>query len=122
MKKSCVLFSFSILFVGCFTETSVTKDEMMSDNSKVIFYLKDSSYITSYSNHHSREVGCYRVIGTIVRHGGFPKNFDGVVQDDELEKYGVDKFNVAGTLIAVGLAAAVISYIGHGIGQSFRMQ
>jgi hypothetical protein len=88
----------------------------------VIFYLKDSSYITSYSNHHSREEGCYRVNGTVVRKGGFPGKFDGVVQDNEIEGYGVDKFKVVGTFVGVGIAAGVIGLYLGGIGRSpFRL-
>ncbi len=111
MKTSIALFVFSILFGGCFTETSVTTSDLMPDGAKVIFYLKDSSYITSSSNHHSRELGCYRVIGTIVRKGGSPKMFDGVVQDEEIESYGVDSLSVVGTVVEVGIVVGVIALI-----------
>jgi hypothetical protein len=94
----------------------------MPNDSKVIFYLRDSSYITSYSNHHSREEGCYRVNGTIVKKGRFPEKFDGVVQDEEIESYGVDKFNAIGTVVGVGITVGVIALYLSGFAKSVRLQ
>ena len=106
---TCTLLSFSILFCGCFTESSVTKDELAPGESKVIFYLKDGSYIKSYSDHHHRVEGGYQISGTLVRKGGFPQKFDGMVLYNEIERFGVDKFSVAGTVVGVGIASLVIA-------------
>lgn len=63
--------SFSILFSGCYSEASLTKDEAAPDGTKVFFYLKDGSYIKSYANHHQRVDGGYKVAGDLSRWGVF---------------------------------------------------
>jgi hypothetical protein len=117
---TCILLSISILFVGCFTESSITRDELAPDDSKVFFYLKDGSYIKSYSDQHQRVEGGYHVSGTIIRKGESAVTFDGLVLDRDIDRFGVDEFNVVGTLLGVGLVGTLTVYMISASGFSLR--
>jgi hypothetical protein len=112
MKAISVLLSFSILLIGCFTESSITKDELAPDDSKVIFYLRDGSYIKSYSDYHCRVEGGYQVSGTIVKEGKSPEKSDRIVLDNEIDTLGVDECSVVGTLVGMWLTYGAIVLIG----------
>jgi hypothetical protein len=108
-QTTCILFSFSILFVGCFTEASLTKDEAAPDDTKVFFYLKDGSFIKSYANHHKHVDGGYKVAGDLFPLEGFRKTLDGVLDDTDIVKITRDEFNSAGTFLGIGIAAMTLA-------------
>jgi|WetSurMetagenome_2_1015567.scaffolds.fasta_scaffold79147_3 hypothetical protein len=109
MKASTgILLSVSILFAGCFTQSSITKEEGAPDDSKVVFHIKDGSIIESYADHHPRVEGGYRLSGTIFTEGESPRKFEGLVLDNDIDKIGVDKLNVVGTLLALGIVGPLI--------------
>ncbi|MCI0481880.1 MAG: hypothetical protein L0213_09880 [Candidatus Dadabacteria bacterium] len=109
------LLSFSALLAGCFTESSLTREELAPDGRKVLFYLKDGSYIRSFSGGHHRMESGYRVAGTLFRRGGFPEKVDRFVSDEEIERFGVDEFNLPGTLFELAVAAGVITFVVVGV-------
>jgi hypothetical protein len=117
MKHMSLLLCCSILCSGCFAESSLTRDESAPANSKVFFYLKDGSYIRSFSDHHHKVDGGYLVSGTLVKSGDNRENFEGLVPDDQIVEFGVDEFSVVGTLVGLGVATVMVV----GIISSFHM-
>jgi hypothetical protein len=83
-----------------------------------MFYLKDGSYIKSYSDLHSRVEGGYQVSGMIVKKGKNPQKFDGIVLDNEIERFGVDEFSVVGTVLGVGIASFIIASLVYAVSKS----
>lgn len=113
------LLAFSILMCGCFTESSMTRDEVAPEDSKVLFYLKDGSFVKSYAERHRRIEGGYEVSGTITRKGEFPETFDGIVLDVDILSWGVDDFNVVGTVLGIGVAAVAFHLLTQGLPGSY---
>ncbi len=112
---TCILASSSLLIAGCFTQSSITGEELAPDDSKVIFYLKDGSYIRSYSDHHHRVDGGYQVSGSIQKSSKNPEQFDGVILDTDLDRIGIDRFNAIGTILVVGgVATIIVTAANHG--------
>jgi hypothetical protein len=100
---TCFLLSFAILFVGCYTQSPITKEEGVPNDSKVFFYLKDGSYVESFADSHQRVEGGYQVSGTITRRGNYPEKFDGMILHTDVDRLGVIEFSGDGSLLAVGV-------------------
>lgn len=100
---------FSILIMGCYTQSPVTKEEGAPDDKKVFFYLKDGSYIESFADNHRRVEGGYQVSGTVLKRGNNPVKFDGLVLDNDIDRLGVIEISEVDSLLALaGVAAAVL--------------
>ena len=108
-KAFCIILPLSLFIMGCFTQSEIIKGELPQDDSKVRFHLLDGSYIKSSSGNHHRLDSCYQIKGEMVRDGIIQKNYDGVVNDNEIERITVERFNVVGTIALVGFA--VVFYI-----------
>jgi hypothetical protein len=119
MKILAILLSFSLLLCGCYTETSLTKEEPAPDNSKVFYYLRGGSYVKSPPKQHHRVEAGYQVTGTKVTKGKISEKFDGVVKDDDIEKIGAEEFNLWGTVGLVGGAILLVGGI-YALGQSWH--
>jgi hypothetical protein len=66
MKPMCIILSFAILLTGCYSHTTVTKDDIPNlDNKKLVFKLTDDSYITSKSGQHRRVENGYEIRGQL---------------------------------------------------------
>ena len=109
-KAVCTILPLSMFIMGCFTQSEIIKGELPHDDSKVLFHLLDGSYIKSLSGNHHRLDNGYQINGEIVREGIIQKNYDGVVNDNEIERITVERVNVIGTIALVGFA--VVFYIG----------
>jgi hypothetical protein len=103
------LLSIATLLCGCFTESSLTKDESPPGDAKVFFHLTDGSSVRSYADRHPRVEGGYQVAGIVFRKGGFPEKFDRMIPDSEIESIGAEELDVPGTLIGVALAAVIFA-------------
>ena len=99
-----------MFIMGCFTQSEIIKGESPPDNSKVLFHLLDGSYIKSLSGNHHRLNNGYQINGETVRDGIVQKHYEGVVNDNEIERITVERFNVVGTIALAGFA--VVFYIG----------
>ena len=104
MKSVSILLLFSTLFLGCITESSVTRDQLMPDDCEVYFYLTDGSYIRSYADRHRRVEGGYQVSGMIFTRGKFAERFEGMVLDSQIDRFGRYEFSVVGTVTGAALA------------------
>jgi len=103
-KALCVILPLSLFIMGCFTQSEIIKGELPQDDSEVLFHLHDGSYIKSLSGNHHRLGNGYQIKGEIVGDGMTPKNYDAVVNDNEIERIEVERFNVAGTIALAGFA------------------
>ena len=108
----CTIIIASLLFSGCFVESTITGSEPTPEDCKVFFYLKDGSTIKSYADHHRRVEGGYEVAGIITPKGGLAKEFTGVLHDADIERISINEFSLGGTvvgaLVTAGLVLAVI--------------
>ena len=108
-KCICTVLLISMLMMGCFTKSSITKDELVPDDGKVFLFLHDGSYIKSFSgNHHRLDSGYQIVIGEITKPDKFPEAFTGVVRDVEIAEIKVERFNVVGTVMGTVLGGWLI--------------
>ena len=119
-KAICILLLVCVLVMGCFTESSITRNELAPDESKVIFYLQDGSYIKSFSGNHHRIDSGYQISGEIARKDQIPKKFEGVLSDAEIAKVTVEKFNVVGTVLGCVLGGMVIAGAVYATSSGFR--
>ena len=101
-KAVCTILPLSMFIMGCFTQSEIIKGELPQDDSKVLFHLLDDSYIKSLSGNHHRLDNGYQIKGERVRDEIIQKNYDGVVNDNEIERITVERFNVIGTIALVG--------------------
>ena len=103
-RAFCIILPLSMFIVGCFTQSEIVKGESPPDDSKVLFHLLDGSYIKSLSGNHHRLDNGYQIKGEIVRDGIIQKKYEGVVNDDDIERITVESFNVLGTIALGGFA------------------
>ena len=103
MKAISVLLSFSILLVGCYSQSSLTKDEAVPNNETVVFYLKDGTYVESKSEEHTRIDTGYQVVGGLFKDKHAQGRFEGVIHDSDIQKVTANEFNVVRTSIGAVL-------------------
>jgi hypothetical protein len=104
----CIILPLSLFIMGCFTQSEIIKEELPQDDSEVLFHLHDGSYIKSLSGNHHRLDNGYQIKGEIVRDGITQKDYDAVVNDNEIERIEVERFDVAGTIVLVGVAVIFV--------------
>ena len=96
MKLWCVILSWSVLFAGCYSHTTATKDSPNLDNEELTFTLNDGSHIISKGGQHQRVESGYKIVGSL-RHT--PKDnwntlnyqrpdslFDGILLDENIKE------------------------------------
>lgn len=115
MKTLCSLLLFSLLLlVGCYTERSISRDDVVPDDHTVFFYLVDGSYIKSYSDRHHRseEGGSYEVTGTLVRRNHANCTFEGAIPDSAIARAAVERLSWPGTaFMAVGASLGIATIV-----------
>jgi hypothetical protein len=120
MKAIAVLLSLTVLLCGCYTQSTLTKDELAPNDEKAFFYLKDGSYVESKSDQHT-QIDCgYRVVGSHFRDGyagGKVEPFEGVIKESDILKVTANKFDTAETVFGVLAVAGVISAAILGVNQ-----
>lgn len=99
----------AFLLAGCFTESPITKDEAVPDDTNAFFYLKDGSYVRSFGDHHQRIDSCYRVSGTLYRKGDSRGKFEGVLPDSSITRITRNKFNWIATMLALPIGALAVA-------------
>ena len=62
MKPMRIILSFSILLTGCYSSTTVTKDNPNVDDKTLIFHLHNGSRIVAKAGQHQRIENGYRII------------------------------------------------------------
>jgi hypothetical protein len=108
MKTICVLLSFTIVLVGCYSQSSLTKDESVPNNEAVVFYLKDGRYIKSKPEEHTRTDTGYQVVGELVKNKQTQGRFEGVIHDSDIQKVTANTLDIVSTSIAVVFGAVMV--------------
>ena len=123
MKLMSIILSFAILLTGCYSSTTVTKDNPNLDNEEVTFTLlwmkqgtvKDiynhgEGYIVSKQSH--RIENGYEVTGKLVT----PTNkagtdFSGILYDDQISEVIHSELNVGKTILWTGVAGVALLFL-----------
>ncbi len=109
MKLICVCLSFAILLTGCYSPTTITKDDTPNlDNVALTFYLTDGTYIRSKAGNHHRIENGYEVTGEHMSGQYYCKEISVVLRDDQIAKVVSKKIDVAKTVGLVGFGLLVV--------------
>lgn len=108
--SSSVLLFCLLLLGGCYTEKSISRDELAPDDRTVCFYLADGSFVKSSSGkHHRAEGGAgYEVTGILVKMNQEKDRFEGTLEDSTITRVAVERINWVGTsFMAIGAVLVV---------------
>ncbi len=114
-----VTMPLMILIVGCYSETSLTKDETVGDNVTAYFHLRDGTHVKSVPGRHARVDGGYQVSGEIYlpdesagKSGEAMAHhaFEGRIPDANIQETTKEEFDWLMTTVAVALPVAVLVY------------
>lgn len=105
-------------FLGCFTQSFLSKDEPPPDGVSVLFHLRDSTHIKSPSGKHHRIEEGYDVIGTASAQNLKEDNFEGIILNDDIAGITVERYNPVGTAALIAGAGIVILLILTGWGRN----
>ena len=110
MKLLCIIMSFVLLFTGCYSNTTVTKEPPTTDNEELTFKLTDGSYIKSKGGQHHRIEEGYEVTGNHVydTYNNNSRDFSGVLRDDQISQVVNKELDVTKTVVAASLGALLI--------------
>jgi hypothetical protein len=117
MKLMCVILSFAILFAGCYTHTTVTKDSPLPPPTvKVCFRLTDGTDI--FSNEYRRVENGYRVVGKLLnKENKNSKNFSGIVSDEQIKEVVTNEFSPVKTVgVVLGIGVVVGLWYAYALG------
>jgi hypothetical protein len=123
MKLMSIILSFAILFAGCYSNTTVTKDRPNTDNEELTFtllwmkqgairdiYNRGEAYIIS-KQYHRIENG-YEVMGTLVtptiKSG---TDFSGILYDNQIKEVAFIEYHETLTWIVTGGVVLVVAAI-----------
>lgn len=118
-KVFCVLLSSSVLYCGCYSYNSLSKDETVPNDKPARFQLKDGGLLESEEGSHSRVEGGYQVSGTLVRQdtlqwkGGSGvrrtvQNFSGMIWDADIEEITAFQYDGTSTVVAVVAGVSIV--------------
>jgi uncharacterized membrane protein YcjF (UPF0283 family) len=62
MKLISIVLSFALLFTGCYTHTTVTKDTSNVEDKTLIFHLHNGSRIVAKAGQHHRIENGYKIV------------------------------------------------------------
>jgi hypothetical protein len=130
MKPMCIILSFAILFAGCYSHTTVTKDSPNLGNEELTFtllWVKQGSIRDIYdhgeaciiSKQYHRIEGGYEVMGTLVtptNESG--KDFSGILYDNQIKEVAVIEYHETLTWIVTGGVILVVAAIVALVAQS----
>jgi hypothetical protein len=111
MKPLCIILSFALVLMGCFSYAPVTRDDSPDlDNETLTFYLIDGTYITSKAGNHHRIENGYQVTGEHVskKYYNSSKEVSGVLRDDQVSRVETREFNEVKTVVVLGLAGLLV--------------
>ena len=129
MKLACVTISFALLCAGCYSQTAVTKVDILNlDNEELTFFLTDGSHIVSRAGQHHRVENGFEVEGRLVKvwpHTPDPWNphksqpsgrmFSGMVLDKQINEIAVSQLNIGLTILGIGVPLAVACVVVVGV-------
>ena len=105
MKLLCIIMSFTLLLTGCYSPTTITKENTANlDNEAVTFYLTDGTFIESKAENHHRIENGYEVTGEHSSH----KEISVVLRDDQIARVVSKKIDVGKTVGLVGFGVLFV--------------
>jgi hypothetical protein len=107
MKFLCIILSFAILFAGCYTNTTVTKDTPNQDG-ELTLWLHDGSHIISESGQYNRLENGYKVVGKQSGKYSYPVAFTGIVKDEQIKEVVSRECDVGLTVVMVTFGIAIV--------------
>jgi hypothetical protein len=107
MKLISIILSFAILFMGCCTHTTITKDTPLPPPTvEVTFRLNDGTYILS--NEYQRVDNGYKVVGKLVnKENKESKDFSGIISDEQIKEVVTNEFDKTKTVSAAVLSVSI---------------
>jgi hypothetical protein len=117
MKPMCIILSFTIVFAGCYTHTTVTHDSPLpSPTAEVSFRLNDGTYILS--NEYQRVENGYKVVGKLVnKENKNSKDFSGIVSDDQIKEVVANEFSPVKTVgVVLSIGIVVVMWYAYALG------
>ena len=108
MKLMCIWLSFSILLLGCYTHTTITRDTPLPPaTTEVSFRLKNGTRIVS--REYQRLDNGYKVLGKLVdKENKNSKDFSGIISDEQINEVVTNEFSVGKTALALILTTVVL--------------
>ena len=107
MKVMCIILSFVLAIIGCYSPVPISRDELAPDDRGVFFQLHDNSYVESDAGDHHRIESGYEVKGQLVK-GDFQKEYEGVVRDNQISEIAIKEVNTGLTVFAVSIPVYVV--------------
>jgi hypothetical protein len=123
VKLICITVSFAILFVGCYSHTTVTKDSPLPPPTvEVTFRLNDGTYILS--KEYQRVENGYKVVGKLVnKENRSSKEMSGIISDEQINEVVTNEYDagktVGGVMLGIGIAAVFVSI--HSVLKGFHV-
>ena len=108
MKLLCIILSFTILLAGCYSNTTVTKEDTPNNHGELTLWLHDGSYIISESGQYNRLENGYKVVGKQVGIYSYPVAFAGIVKDEQIKVVVSREFDVGLTVVMVTFGIAIV--------------
>ena len=113
MKLISIILTFAVLFAGCYSHTTVTKDTPLPPPTvEVAFRLNDGTHILS--NEYQRVENGYKVEGKLFnKENKNSKDFSGIVPDEQIKEVVTNEYDpgktVGGVMLGIGIAAIFVS-------------
>jgi hypothetical protein len=123
MKFISVILSFAVLFTGCYTHTTVTKDPPLPPPTvEVTLRLSDGTYILS--SEYQRVENGYKVVGKLVnKENKNSKDFSGIIPDEQIKEVVTNEYDagktVGGVMLGIGIVAVFVSI--HSVLKGFHV-
>ena len=108
MKILCIILSFSILLTGCYSNTTVTKEDTLNDEGELTLWLHDGSHIISESGQYSRLENGYKVVGKQAGKYNYPVAFAGIVKDEQIKEVVSREYDVGLTVVMLSFGIFVV--------------
>lgn len=114
LKLMSIILSFAILFTGCYSNTTVTKDTPLPPPTvQVRFRLNDGTYILprlSFNNQrtYQRLENGWHIIGELVQPDKSSQPFEGIVRDEQIMEVIAPEYDAGKTFMGIALGVGVI--------------
>jgi len=119
-KVAYILISAAISLCGCYSYSSLAKDEPILWDKDARFQLKDGSLVEASAGQYTRIEGGYQVAGTIVRQdtvqstgvSGVRKTvipFSGTIHDADIKDVTAYQYDGSSTVLAIVLSVTIVS-------------
>jgi hypothetical protein len=100
--------SFALLFTGCYSNTTVTKEDTPNNDGELTLWLHDGSCIISESGQYNRLENGYKVVGKQAGKYSYPVAFVGIVKDEQIKEVVSREFDIGLTVVMVTFGITIV--------------